>query len=219
MSRPIRAILFDFDGTLADSYAAITASVNHVRAVHRLEPLPESRVRAIVGHGLLQLMNDVVPGGDPEQNATIYREHHPQVMYSHTRLLEGVHETLHHLRAKGIKMAVCSNKPAQITRDLVAALELDTLFDATFGPEDAGKPKPDPAMVQLAMRTLGATADETLFVGDMPIDIETARNAGVPVWVLPTGSSDREALEAANPDQIFTRMTEMIGALENLGGK
>ena len=68
-----RAVLFDFDGTLADSYGAITSSVNFVRGRHSLPPLEESDVRARVGHGLLQLMEEIVPGGDPAADAKLYQ--------------------------------------------------------------------------------------------------------------------------------------------------
>jgi len=208
-----RTVLFDFDGTLADSYAAITASVNHVRSHHGLPALPEGRVRTLVGHGLLQLMEDIIPGGNPEVDAERYRAHHPTVMYPLTHLLPGVGEALRRLHASGVKMAVCSNKPVAITRKLIESLAIHQYFDAAYGPEDSGNPKPDPAMVFLAMKKLGAKSDESLYVGDMPVDIETARNAGIAVWVVPTGSSDEETLRQAKPDKIMKSMAELPGGL------
>ena len=73
----IRAVIFDFDGTLADSYAAITASVNHIRAARQLPPLEISQVRPHVGRGLPYLLQNCVPGTDIERDATLYRAHHP----------------------------------------------------------------------------------------------------------------------------------------------
>lgn len=215
MSCRYQAILFDFDGTLADSYEAITASVNHVRGTHALPPLAQSQVRTLVGHGLLQLMADVVPLGEPEQNAAIYREHHPSVMFQHTRLLPGVAQSLETLRHAGIRMAVCSNKPVEITRKLLQALQLTECIplDAAFGPEDAPKPKPDPGMVHVALAKLHTRPENTLFVGDMPVDVETARNAGIDVWVLPTGSSDLDTLRQANPDHVLRSMDELVSVL------
>jgi len=212
MSFPFRAVLFDFDGTLADSYEAITASVNHVRSYRALEPLPEPQVRTLVGHGLLQLMADVVPGSDPDENAELYRQHHPSVMFELTRLLPDVLDVLARLHAGGVLLGVCSNKPATLTRSLMGALGIDAYIplDAAFGPEDAANPKPDPGMAFAAMDRLGAKPDSTLFVGDMPIDIATARAAGIKVWVLPTGSSGLHTLQAANPDRILERMSEML---------
>ncbi len=215
MSFRFHAVLFDFDGTLADSYDAITASVNHVAAHHKLPPLPEPEVRIMVGHGLLQLMADIIPGGDAAQNAELYRAHHPTVMYQHTRLLPGAGAALEQLHARNIKMAVCSNKPAAITKKLIVALKVSEYLplDAVFGPEDAQNPKPHPGMVQAALNHLNVSADEALFIGDMSIDIETARNAGLEVWVLPTGSSDVKALQLAKPDRILNSMDELVKEL------
>lgn len=208
-----RAVLFDFDGTLADSYDAITSSVNHVRGLHRLPALPVDQIRGLVGKGLLQLMKDVIPGGDAVNDAKAYQAHHPSVMFEKTRFLPRVAETLVALHQAGIKLGVCSNKPVAITRQLLTALQVSHLFDVVLGPEDSGKPKPDPKMLQIGMEKLGVSTNEAIFVGDMPIDVETARNAGVAVWVLPTGSSDQATLEAAKPDRILSNMFELLALM------
>jgi phosphoglycolate phosphatase len=205
-----RAVLFDFDGTLADSYAAITASVNHVLEHHGRPTLTEAQVRTLVGHGLENLMARILPGIDPAAGARLYREHHPTVMESHTRLLPGVADGLAALRAAGIRLGVCSNKLAYFTRALLAILKIDRAFDVVYGPEDAGAAKPDPAMLLKALETLSVPTTEALYVGDMEVDIETGRRAGVETWVLPTGSHDEATLRAANPVRVFPGMNEVI---------
>src|SRR6478735_7067529 len=97
----IRAALFDFDGTLADSFAAITSSTNHVRISYGLPPLPEPQVRKYVGYGLANLMADLVPGAPVEEAVDRYRAHHAQVMVAETRLMPGVAETIPELAAAG----------------------------------------------------------------------------------------------------------------------
>src|SRR5215510_8583053 len=94
----IRAIVFDFDGTLADSYAAIAASVNHVRAAHGLAELPEAQVRRHVGRGLPYLLEQTVPGCDHPVHQARYRSHHPAVMRRLTQLLPGAAEVLQWLK-------------------------------------------------------------------------------------------------------------------------
>ena len=205
-----RAVLFDFDGTLADSYAAITASVNHVLQHHGRPTLTEERVRSLVGHGLQQLMDTILPGIDPDVATKLYREHHPTVMKSHTRLLPGVSEGLAALKAAGIKLGVCSNKPAYFTRTLLGMLEIDHYFDVVFGPDDVGAAKPDPTMVLKALERLGVRKDEALYVGDMEVDIETGRRAGVETWVMPTGSHDEATLRAAGCGRLFPAMSDVI---------
>src|SRR5437899_152947 len=105
---PFRAALFDFDGTLADSFEAITASTNHVRESYCLPELPEEVVREYVGFGLTTLVEQLVPGADPAEAVARYRAHHPSVMYSGTKLMPGVAETLPILHQRGLKLGVCS---------------------------------------------------------------------------------------------------------------
>ncbi len=208
-----RAVLFDFDGTLADSYPAITASVNHVRAAHGLPPLAEDEVRRHVGRGPKYLLEHTVPGADVEADTARYRAHHPSVMRHRTRLLPGVAETLARLDRAGLQLAVCSNKPVAFSRELLTYLEVAPFFDVVLGPEDVPRPKPAPDMLQAGLRRLGVGAGDALYVGDMVVDIDTARAAGVRVWVVPTGSNDRATLQAARPDRLLDSFSDLGGLL------
>jgi 2-phosphoglycolate phosphatase len=207
------AVLFDFDGTLADSYAAITASVNHVLDHFARPELTESQVRSLVGHGLEQLMETILPDIDPKLSARIYRDHHPSVMGRLTKLLPGVAEGLIKLRENGIRMGICSNKPTFFTRKLVDQLEINSYFGAIYGPDTVGAPKPNPIMLTKAIHQLDAQPANSLYVGDMIVDIETGRAAGVETWVMPTGSNDKATLEAASADRVFDDMSEVVGAI------
>jgi phosphoglycolate phosphatase len=212
-SRPLRAVLFDFDGTLADSYPAITASVNHVRAAHGLAPLGVDDVRPHVGRGPELLMDSTVGQGAVARNLSLYRAHHPSVMREGTKLLPGVVAALEDLRHRGLRLAVCSNKPVKFTRQLLEWLGMTESFEVVLGPEDVPSPKPAPDMLLLALRRLGVPAGEALYVGDMVVDIQTARAAGVSVWVVPTGSDERTTLEAAGPDRILDGFNELPGLI------
>ncbi len=210
---PIRAALFDFDGTLADSFGAITASTNHVRQLYGLPALPEAAVRSSVGLGLANLMENLVPTAPPEAAVAAYRDHHPSVMVAGTRLFPGVLATLENLHARGLRLAVCSNKRTEFTKALVRDLHLGHLFAEVLGPDDVGVPKPDPAMLIEAMRRLTVTVADTVYVGDMTIDIEVARAAGVPVWVVLGGASNQEALEASRPDRLLKEFSEIANLI------
>jgi phosphoglycolate phosphatase len=205
-----RAVLFDFDGTLVDSYPAITASVNHVRAAHQLPPLDETEVRRHVGRGPAYLLEHTVPvSANPAHDLARYRAHHPTVLRSGTRLLPGAREVLQALKNTGRGTAVCSNKPKRFTEELLGYLELDLLVDVVLGPEDVPRPKPAPDMLRAALARLRVTAPYALYVGDMVVDIDTARAAGVRVWVVPTGSDTRADLLAAGPDRLLEALPEI----------
>jgi phosphoglycolate phosphatase len=205
----LRAVLFDFDGTLADCYAGIAASVNHVRAVQGLPPLSVPEVRQHVGHGPGHLLQHTVPAGDPSANEAAYRAHHPGVMRDGTCLMPGAAEALRTLKERGLRLAVCSNKPVAFTCELLAYLGVDSYPDAVLGPEDVARPKPAPDMLVAALRQLGVTPGEALYVGDMGVDVQTARAAGVTVWVVPTGSDTAEALAQARPDRLLHDLAEV----------
>ncbi len=204
-----RAVLFDFDGTLGDSYPAITASVNHVRGLYGLPPLPEPEVRRHVGRGAGYLLPHTVPVGSLEENTAAYRAHHPSVLREGTRLIPGAGEALRVLHQRGLLLGVCSNKPVDFTRELVAYLGIASYLNVVLGPEDVPQPKPAPDMICAGMSRLGVAVGETLYVGDMTVDIQTARAAGVTVWVVPTGSDTIETLRQAHPDRLLRNLGEL----------
>jgi len=209
-----KAALFDFDGTLADSFEAIAASTNHVRLAYGLPPLPEDVVRRYVGYGLAHLMRELVPGADPDAAVALYREHHPAVMTAGTRLMPGVARTVPELARRGLRLGVCSNKRVEFTRRLVQAFGLAEFFAAVLGPEDvANRPKPDPVMLLEGCRRLGVSPAEAVYVGDMTIDVETARAAGIPVWLVPGGALGVESAAAAGPDRVLGGFAELLELL------
>jgi phosphoglycolate phosphatase len=134
------------------------------------------------------------------------------VLRSGTRLLPGAAETLATLHQAGVKLVVCSNKPKAFTQELVASLEIADRLTAVLGPEDVKRIKPAPDMLLAGLAKLEVTPAETLYVGDMVVDIQAARAAGVTVWVVPTGSDARQTLEAARPDRILNDLCEILRA-------
>ncbi|QDU22644.1 HAD family hydrolase [Urbifossiella limnaea] len=211
---PFTAALFDFDGTLADSFAAITASTNFTRHHYGLPALPEAVVREYVGYGLPNLMQELVPTANPAAAVAVYREHHAGIARAETKLIPGVAETIPELARRGLRLAVCSNKSVTFTRDLIAALGLAAYFDAVLGPEDVGgRAKPDPAMLHEGMILTGGTVGTTVYVGDMAIDVHVARAAGLPVWLVPGGAAGKESPAAAGPDRVLTGFAELLDLL------
>jgi phosphoglycolate phosphatase len=205
----LRAVLFDFDGTLGDSYPAIAASVNHVRAGYGLAPLPIAEVRPHVGRGPDYLLRHTVELGDARANVAAYKAHHPSVMREGTHLFPGVAEALRALHRKGLRLAICSNKPVIFTKELLEYLQIAQFVEIALGPEDVARPKPAPDMLRAALSRLEIRPDEALYVGDMVVDIETARAAGVMIWVVATGSDDVDTLARARPDRMLAGLHEL----------
>jgi phosphoglycolate phosphatase len=209
----LRAVLFDFDGTLGDSYPAITASVNHVRSLHGLAPLSVAEVLPHVGRGPGHLLGKTVPAGDVSANEAAYVAHHPSALHAGTRLMEGAKELVTALHQRGLRLGVCSNKPVAFTHELLRYLGIDGMFQAVLGPEDVAHPKPAPDMLLAALPRLGVSAEEALYIGDMSVDVQTARAAGVPVWIVATGSDKPLTLVEARPDRLFASLEEVRKAI------
>ena len=214
MPNPTQAILFDFDGTLADSYAAIAASTNHVRQNYGLPELSETEIRQYVGYGLSNLLERLVPKAPLDRAIALYRDHHENVMLTQTKLLPGVAETIPELARRGYRLGVCSNKRVEFTRKLVEVLGLAAHFGCVLGPDDVGdRPKPDPAMLFEGMSRLKVSKAEVVYVGDMVVDIQTAKGAGITVWLVPGGACGEESAIAAGPDRVLTGFKELLELL------
>lgn len=208
------AVLFDFDGTLADSYGAIAASVNHVRGLRGLPALSVDDVKRYVGRGAAYLLTQTVPGGRLADDMAAYYVHYSSVMLALTHLLPGAAALLAALHRQGKKLGLCSNKPRQFSQRLLEHLGVAAYFGAVLGPEDVPSPKPAPDMLVRAIDRLGVTHDQALYVGDNLVDIQAARSAGVQIWAVPTGSWERANLEAAKPDRLLTDLQEMVAEIE-----
>lgn len=215
-STPYRLLVFDMDGTLVDSYAPIAECLNLVRANYGKSAFTLAEVRAMVGHGLENLIADAVGEGNVAEGVRIFRERYAAVGPESTVLLPGVAEALPALHGRGYTLTVATNKPAFFANQILRALALDALFSGVKGPELVRFPKPHPEMVERLMEENAARPSETLVVGDMRVDIDMARGAGVAVWAVATGSESREELERARPDRILDSLAEMLPLLPTL---
>jgi len=206
----IRGIIFDFDGTLIDSYEPITESLNQVREAFGKPPLALGDVKGMVGHGLEHLIEAAIGPEKVADGVRIFRERYATICESRTTILPQVRETLEELDRRTYQMAIATNKPSYFARDILKALDVEHLFVEVLGPNDVERPKPDPEMLEIIMSRLGLGSDETLYVGDMPLDIEVARNAGVAVYALPTGSASRDDLLARRPDRLLHKFSDLL---------
>ncbi len=214
----VRGVVFDLDGTLIDSYDGIADALNSALAALGRPPQPADRVRVMVGRGVETLLARAMGPeaqerpGLIEEGVRLFRERYAQVCVSGSRLLPGAEATLRALRGRGYHMAVATNKPARFAVPILEALGAAACLEAVVGPEQVARLKPDPEMVLTALRAMGLSARGGLYVGDMPVDVQTARAAGVPVVAVTTGSSTPEELRAARPDA----MAPSLGALLDL---
>ncbi|MFA5962666.1 MAG: phosphoglycolate phosphatase [Sphingomonas sp.] len=192
-----RTIVFDLDGTLADTAPDIAAALNHALASVGRAALSLEAVRGMVGHGGRVLMQRglVATGGMDEAAMAAgfpafiaYYEAH---VCDFSLAYPGATGALDALRDQGISLAVCTNKPEHLARGLIEALGWRDRFAAIVGGDTVATTKPDPAMLHLAIERAGG--GQVAMVGDSIVDVQTARAAGVPCVAVSFGFADRPA--------------------------
>lgn len=164
----------------------------------------------MVGMGLDVLVARAVGAENLAEGVRLFRERYETVGLESTRLLPGAESVTRRLFERGIPLAIASNKPARFTRPLLEAFGLSQRFGFVAGPDDGFPPKPAPHMVFMALGTLGIPAKDAVYVGDMPVDVATARAAQVPVIVVPTGSATPGELLACSPDAIVENLEGLL---------
>lgn len=189
-------VIFDLDGTLLNTLEDLTDSVNYALNVMGYPVRNIYEVRAFVGNGIRKLIERAVPENtepcDTEQTLTHFKEYYTKHNQDKTKPYDGVRELMARLKAKGIKMAIVSNK----IHSGVIALRDEFFKDIEIAigdmPELKRKPAPDSCF--LALEKLGSTVEETVYVGDSDVDLETAKNAGLDCISVLWGFRDKDFL-------------------------
>ena len=208
-----KTYLFDMDGTLLDTLDDLTSAVNHTMAQYGYPRRTREEVRQGLGNGAVKLIAALLPEGEDTPDFDAIMRDYKAWYQAHTCVLTrpypGVPELLERLRQAGCKVAIVSNKPEETTRTLA-----EKFFPGvpTFGESPATPRKPAPDMVFHALTALGAEKDTAVYVGDSEVDVQTARNAGLPLIAVSWGFRGREALAEAGAATIVDAAAE-IGTL------
>jgi phosphoglycolate phosphatase len=206
-----RAVLFDLDGTLVDSYTALAEAVNHARRTHGLTELSTARIREFVGDGIERLLQRAFERTDvPRSVHVAFESRYDEICCGESKVLADVEATLERLSKLGVRMAVCTNKPTVFSKKILDFLGLSRHFRGIVGPDLAGARKPEAKHLLYTLDAVSCAPAEALFVGDMPIDVRAARNSGIDVAVVASGSSSMEQLVAAEPDHVLERFSDLL---------
>ena len=204
------AILFDLDGTLADTLPDLAASANHVRALHDLAPVDAATVRGYLGDGAKALLRRALAERAPDEAALkrayeSYVAHHARCCTDRCRLFPGVIEHLTTLRERGHPMAVVTNKPERFAVPVVRHLGLDDFAAAVVGGDTLPTRKPDPAMLEHALDLLGADRAGATMVGDGLQDLRAGQALGLRTIGCLFGYGDAAQLASAGADALWVR--------------
>lgn len=215
----IKAVIWDLDGTLLNTLDDLAASVNAALAMNGMPLRSTEEVCAFVGNGIRKLMMRAVPDGEAnpafDKALADFTRHYGAHSRDRTRPYDGILEMLDRLSAAGVKHAIVSNKIDFAVKALSRAYFGERMC-AAIGDDPSRARKPAPDSVLAAMREMGVTAQETVYVGDSDVDVLTARNAGVPCVAVLWGFRDEACLRAAGAGRLARTPDELREIIERL---
>jgi phosphoglycolate phosphatase len=191
----VRAVLFDFDYTLADSSDAIVECFGAGLAAIGLPAVEADRIRRTIGLPLpeaLRALHGVADAALAERFREGFHALAERIMHERTRVFEPVAAVTEALRAAGLATAICSTKRRGQIERILARHRLADRFDAIVGGEDVARHKPAPDALLLALERLGVEPERALYVGDHRVDAEAASHAGVDFVAVLSGPSPPE---------------------------
>jgi phosphoglycolate phosphatase len=212
------AVIFDLDGTLADTLKDLADATNWALAQFNLPPHPLESYRYLVGEGRTQLCRRALPQDRQEltdELARLMTEYYGQHCFDYSRPYPGIPDLLKKLTARGIRLTVLSNKPQPFVELTMKKLFGEFHFDIILGDKPDMPRKPDPAGAILIAQHLGLAPEIIAYVGDTSIDMQTANRAGMPAIGVSWGFRDREELIEHGAKFIVDTPEELLKIWEN----
>lgn len=209
-------IIFDLDGTLLDTLEDLKDSTNHILTANGFPERSSEEIRSFVGNGVKKLLERALPDGFERDEAFVDRLYADFSKYYNahceikTAPYEGVEEMLNLLKQNDCKIAIVSNKIDSAVKELSNKYFGDKISVA-IGEKPDIKPKPAPDTVYSAMKELGASKKDSIYIGDSEVDIETARNAGIPCISVLWGFRDEEFLRDRG-GEVFVRTVDELAS-------
>jgi phosphoglycolate phosphatase len=209
----VRGVVFDLDGTLLDTLQDLADAVNYALKAKNMPTRSIDEVRQFVGNGVEQLMIRAVEGGkeNPQfaETFALFKEYYAAHCKDHTGPYPDILFLLEELKQRGIRMAIVSNKLDSAVKELDREYFSD-YTTAAIGEMEGVARKPAPDTVEKALEALGLSKEETVYVGDSDVDIQTAKNAGLPCISVTWGFRDEAFLKKHGAQQIIRKPFELL---------
>jgi phosphoglycolate phosphatase len=211
MKTPVDLIIFDFDGTLADSIPGAVAAIQSMLKTLNYPAKSVEEINSHVGFGEEPLVSGSIGSNDPQkvkEAMGVYFDRYQKEHINKIQLYPHVKETLEHFKDK--KMVILSNKKQGFIKVILKNHGIDKYFSEVLGGDTAPCLKPDPCEVLNILSRHKVEKGRALFVGDMTVDIETGKNAGILTCGVTYGFDGRGKLEAAKPDMLIDKLLALI---------
>lgn len=217
--------MFDLDGTLVETGLEIADATNATLHDFAWPGLDARQVETWIGHGTQELLIRAVAAatamtvervrraGWLPDVAAAFDRHYAANCGTRSRPYPGARELLSRLRDRGTRLAVVTNKECRFATAVLDAHRLTPLLDRVIGGDSLPRRKPDPSGIAACLAEFDVERRRALFVGDSAIDADTARNAGVAVWLLAHGYNMGRPVAEARPDRVLADFAELAAAL------
>ncbi len=213
-----RVVLFDFDGTLADTAPDLALALNRVRAEEHLAPLPDEAVRAVASsgaRGMLGVGFGITPQeGRFQELRDRFLEHYASAVCVHTTLFEGIPELLAALEDRGLRWGIVTNKSARFTLPVVSVLGLEGRPACVVSGDTTERMKPAPDPLLFAANVIGVPTGDCLYVGDDLRDVQAAHAAGMKALAAAYGYLSGGNPHAWGADGIIERPMQLLDFLD-----
>lgn len=210
----IRAILWDLDGTLQDSYGLILSSMQHATRTVLGRTFPDDFLMQKVGQPLsVQMWDFTDDQATHDELVRVYREHNEAVHDQNLREFPGMREALERLQAAGYKMGVVTSKRHELAQQGLDVTGCAPYMDFVVGPDDCPGHKPDPAPVVYGCKLAGFAPENCMYVGDSPFDMAAGNGAGCTTVAALWGMFLRDVMEAEHPDYLCENVADLVALL------
>ncbi len=210
----IKALVFDLDGTLVDSAGDIAEAVNLTLQELALPRVSEATVRSWIGEGVRKLMTTALAHANSalvlDAVMPVFMRHYTACLLRSPRLYDGVGETLAALQARGLPMAICTNKPSALVLPLLQHLGIAEFFAYIIGGDSLPQRKPAAEPLLHVAALLQQPAGNCLMVGDSGTDLGAANNAGMPIVLVRYGYLRDLDLDAVDAVAVIDDMRELL---------
>lgn len=214
MTTMYNTFIFDLDGTLLNTLDDLAASVNYALRTHGMPERTLDEVRSFVGNGVRLLMERAIPEGSAnprfEETFATFRAYYMEHSLDTTRPYEGIPEMIHALKQRGCRLAVVSNKFYAATQELIRHFFPEITVAIGEHEAEGIRKKPAPDTVFEALRQLGVGKEKAVYVGDSDVDLQTARNSGLPCISVLWGFRNRDFLLAHGATTFISRPEELL---------